>query len=90
MVVDKEKYLGEGRRCLLWVYKGHCLSFDQLFLHHSHLRLINLEEIGPDHVQVNWKHKSICNLSQCETRPLIGSIMSANHRPSFQLTYASS
>ena len=28
--------------------------------------------IGPDHVQVNWKHKSIGNISQLETRPLIG------------------
>ena len=27
---------------------------------------------GPDHVQVNWKHKSIGNISQLETRPLIG------------------
>ena len=68
MVVDKEKYLEEGRRCLLWVYKGQFLSFDQLFLRHSHLGLINLEEIGPDHVQVNWKHKSIGNITQLETR----------------------
>ena len=28
--------------------------------------------IGPDHVQVNWKHKSIGKISQLETRPLIG------------------
>ena len=27
--------------------------------------------IGRDHVQVNWKHKSIGNISQLETRPLI-------------------
>ena len=28
--------------------------------------------LGPDHVQVNWKHKSIRNISQLETRLLIG------------------
>ena len=28
--------------------------------------------LGLDHVQVNWKHKSIGNISQLETRPLIG------------------
>ena len=27
---------------------------------------------GMDHVQVNWKHKSIGNISQLNTRPLIG------------------
>ena len=31
-----------------------------------------LRDLGPDHVQVNWKHKSIGNISQLETRPLIG------------------
>ena len=33
-IVHKDKYLGEAegiRRCLLWAYKGHRLSFDQLF-----------------------------------------------------------
>ena len=29
-------------------------------------------DLGPDHVQVNWKHKSIVNISQFEIRPLIG------------------
>ena len=28
--------------------------------------------LGPDHVQVFWKHKSIGNISQLETRPMIG------------------
>ena len=28
--------------------------------------------LGPDHVQVFWKHKCFGNISQLETRPLIG------------------
>ena len=31
-----------------------------------------LKLLGPDHVQVFWKHKSIGNIRQLETRPLIG------------------
>ena len=43
----------------------------------SHLLSFSLEEVllfclGPDHVQFNWEHKSIGNISQLETRPLIG------------------
>ena len=26
-------------------------------------------DFGPDHVQVHWKHKSIGNINQLETRP---------------------
>ena len=46
---------------------------------------------GPDHVQVFWKHKSIGNISQLETRPLISWLArwSTNLRPGFQLTYVS-
>ena len=32
----------------------------------------NLCNLGPDHVQVSWKHKCFGNISQLETRPLIG------------------
>ena len=47
--------------------------------------------LGPDHVQVFWKHKSIGNISQLATWPLIGCPSeSTNQRPSgFQLTYVS-
>ena len=31
-----------------------------------------IEHFGPDHVQVFWKHKCFGNISQLETRPLIG------------------
>ena len=45
---------------------------------------------GPDHVQVFWKHKSIGNISQLETRPLIGWLArSTNQRTGFELTYVS-
>ena len=46
---------------------------------------------GQDHVQVFWKHsKCFGNISQLETRPLIGwPSESTNHRPGFQLTYVS-
>ena len=49
--------------------------------------------LGPDHVQVNWNDKSIGNISQLKTRPLIG--WSSNSEAwfpinlCFQLTYAS-
>ena len=55
-------------------------------------------DLGPDHVQVFWKHKSIGNISQLETSPLIGWLArSTNQRPKalfpidlcFQLNYAS-
>ena len=46
--------------------------------------------LGPDHVQVFWKHMSIENISQLETRPMIvWPSESTNQRPGFQLTYAS-
>ena len=46
--------------------------------------------LGPDHVQVFWKHKGFGNISQLETRPLIGwPSSSTNQRPGFQLTYSS-
>ena len=50
------------------------------------------EKIGPDHVQVFWKNsKCFGNISQLETRPLIGwPSTSTNQRPGgFQLTYVS-
>ena len=54
------------------------------------LNILLPAQIGPDHVQVNWNHKSIGNISQLETRPLIGwSSGSTNQRPGFQLTYVS-
>ena len=46
--------------------------------------------LGPDHVQVFCKHKCFGNISQLETRPLIGwSSGSTNQSPGFQLTYVS-
>ena len=30
------------------------------------------KRLGPDHVQVFWKHKCFENISQLQTRPLIG------------------
>ena len=43
-----------------------------------------------DHVQVFWKHKCFGNISQLETRTLIGwPSESTNQRPGFQLTYVS-
>ena len=51
---------------------------------------LNMLFLGPDHVQVNWNHKSIGNISQLETRPLIGwPSESTIQRPGFQLTYVS-
>ena len=46
--------------------------------------------LGSDHVQVFWKHKRFGNISQLETRPLIGRPNeSTNQRPGFQLNYVS-
>ena len=33
---------------------------------------ITKTDLEPDHVQVFWKHKCFGNISQLETRPLIG------------------
>ena len=35
-------------------------------------RTSKVEYLGPDHVQVFWKHKCFENISQLENRPLIG------------------
>ena len=40
--------------------------------HDDRLHYENEANQGPDHVQVYWKYKSIENISQLETRPLIG------------------
>ena len=36
------------------------------------LTYVGIVYLGQDHVQVFWKRKSIGNVSQLETRPLIG------------------
>ena len=49
-----------------------------------------MQDYGPEHMQVFWKHKSIGNISQLETRPLIGCPSElTNQRPGFQWTYVS-
>ena len=46
--------------------------------------------LGPDHVQVYWKHKCFGNISLLETGPFIGwPASSTNQRPGLQLTYVS-
>ena len=53
-------------------------------------KVVPLVLMGPDHVQVFRKHKSFGNISQLETRPLIGwSSDWTNQRIGFQLTYVS-
>ena len=62
----------------------------QFLLRSSLLHLIHIIHLGPDHVQMFWKHKCFGNISQLETRPLIGwPSESTNQRPGFQLTYVS-
>ena len=47
-------------------------SFFPLFCHFSTPTYAKKQDLGPDHVQVFWKHKCFGDISQLETRPLIG------------------
>ena len=47
-------------------------SEDELNLSYEVAEKLASNPLGTDHVQVFWKHKCFGNISQLETRPLIG------------------
>ena len=70
-----KSYLGTNHGQVNCRQKVNCKNFFGLANHLSENQPKSFVKnilLGPDHMQVNWKHMSIGNISQLETRPLIG------------------